>query len=80
MHYFIFPEKDTTIFEASSSLNSGMDEILEIRKNVSDTGASVDVSRILIKFDTTYFQEASASGLIPHTGSRAAKYYLFITI
>ena len=54
MHYFIFPEKDTTIFEASSSLNSGLDEVLEIRKNVSDTGASVDVSRILIKFDTTH--------------------------
>ena len=76
MHYFLFPEKDTTIFEASSSLNSGLDEVLEIRKNVSDTGASVDVSRILIKFDTTYFQEASSSGLIPQTGSRAAKYYL----
>ena len=76
MHYFIFPEKDTTIFEASSSLNSGLDEVLEIRKNVSDTGASVDVSRILIKFDTTFFQEASSSGLIPQTGSRAAKYYL----
>ena len=51
MHYFLFPEKDTTIYEASSSLNAGMDEILEIRKNVSETGATIEVSRFLMKFD-----------------------------
>ena len=49
MHYFEFAEKDTTLYEASSSLNAGLDEVLEIRKDVSATGGSVDVSRILIK-------------------------------
>jgi len=71
MHYFLFPEKDATIIEASSSMNTGMDEVLEIRKNVSDTGASVDVSRILMKFDLTYISESIVSNLITNP-----KYYL----
>ena len=32
MHYFIFPEKDTTIYQMSGSKNTGLDEILEIVK------------------------------------------------
>ena len=51
MHYFLFADKDTTIYQSSGSLNAGLDEILEVRKDISDTGASVNVSRILIKFD-----------------------------
>ena len=76
MHYFIFSTKDTTLYEASSSLNSGLDEILEVRKDVSDTGAFVDASRALIKFDLTYIQNSITSGLIPDSGSKAAKYFL----
>ena len=53
MHYFTFSDKDTTIYQQSSSLNAGQDEILEIRKDVSQTGGSVDVSRILIHFPLT---------------------------
>ena len=37
MHYFTFANKDATIYEVSSSLNSGMDEILEVKKDVSET-------------------------------------------
>ena len=51
MHIFTFAEKDTTLYEVSGSMNSGLDEILEIRKDISDTGDSINVSRILIKFD-----------------------------
>ena len=51
MHYFTFADKDATLYQASSSMNTGLDEILEVRKDVSDTGASVNASRILIKFD-----------------------------
>ena len=76
MHYFEFSTKDTTLYEASSSLNSGLDEILEVRKDVSDTGVFVDASRVLIKFDLTYIQNSIASGLIPDSGSKAAKYFL----
>ena len=35
MHYFVFPEIDTTLYEASGSGNSGLDEILEVRKDMS---------------------------------------------
>ena len=76
MHYFTFADKDATLYENSSSLNSGLDEILEVRKDVSDTGAFVDASRVLIKFDLTYIQNSITSGLIPDSGSKAAKYYL----
>ena len=71
MHYFLFPEKDATIIEASASMNTGMDEVLEIRKNVSDTGASIDVSRILMRFDLTYISQSIVSNLITNP-----KYYL----
>ena len=32
MHYFVFPEIDTTLYEASGSGNAGLDEILEVQK------------------------------------------------
>ena len=35
MHYFTFADKDTTVYQQSSSLNAGQDEVLEIRKDVS---------------------------------------------
>jgi len=65
MHYFTFADKDTTIYQQSSSLNAGQDEVLEIRKDVSQTGASVDVSRILIHFPLTYISASIVNGLIP---------------
>ena len=65
MHYFTFADKDTTLYQASSSLNAGLDEILEVRKDISDTGATVNVSRILMKFDLSYISGSIASGLIP---------------
>ena len=51
MHYFTFAEKDTTLYEKSGSLNSGLDEILEVRKDISPSGEVISVSRIMIKFD-----------------------------
>ncbi len=51
MHYFTFAEKDTTLYQNTSSLNAGLDEILEVRKDITSTGASVNVSRALIRFD-----------------------------
>ena len=71
MHYFIFSDEDTTLYQASSSLNSGMDEILEVRKDVSDTGITVNSSRVLIKFDLTYVSQSVVSGIIT-----SPKYYL----
>ena len=51
MHYFVFSEKDATIYQASGSMNTGLDEILEVRKDISPTGYTVNVSRTLIEFD-----------------------------
>ena len=78
MHYFTFAEKDATLYEATASMNTGLDEILEIRKDVNSTGTTVDVSRILIKFDLSYISSSIVSGLIPPPGSLPASssYYL----
>ena len=32
MNYFIFPDIDTTLYQATGSGNTGLDEILEIQK------------------------------------------------
>ena len=53
MHYFVFPEIDTTIYQASGSSNAGRDEILEVQKAMSPSGGNVKVARIWIKFDIT---------------------------
>ena len=76
MHYFTFADKDATLYENSSSLNSGLDEILEVRKDVSDTGAFKEVSRTLIKFDLNYISQSIVSRLIPDSGSKAARFFL----
>ena len=64
MHYFVFPEIDTTIYEASGSSNAGRDEILEVQKAMSPSGGNVKVSRILIKFDIAEISSFISSGLI----------------
>jgi len=71
MHYFTFAEKDTTLYQGTGSMNTGLDEILEIQKAVSDTGDSVNVSRILIKFDLSYISQSIVRGAISNP-----KYYL----
>ena len=60
MHYFEYPITDTTIYEGSvtSSRNTGLDEILEVNKIVNSTGTTVNVSRILMKFDYTYISSS----------------------
>jgi hypothetical protein len=74
MHYFIFGDKDTTIYSGgtTSSINTGADEILEINKSVAENGSIQNVSRVLIQFDYTDISSSIQSGKIPST----AKYYL----
>jgi len=74
MHYFEFGKRDASIYSggASASINTGLDEILEINKNVNGSGTVANVSRILIDFDYTNISESIQSGKIPLT----AKYYL----
>ena len=74
MYYFEYPTTDGTIYEGNvtSSRNTGLDEILEINKNVNSAGTTISVSRALIKFDYTYISSSVQSGIVPSD----AKYYL----
>ena len=74
MHYFIFGDKDATIYSGgtTSSINTGADEILEINKVVNQNGSVQNISRALIQFDYTDISSSIQQGKIPST----AKYYL----
>jgi len=74
MHYFIFGDKDATIYSGgtTSSINTGADEILEINKAVQQNGSIGNISRALIQFDYTDISSSIQQGKIPST----AKYYL----
>ena len=72
MNYFIFPDADTTLYQASSSQNTGLDEILEIRKDLNDAGSNPKVSRVLMKFDIGDISQSMHRGVI----NTDAKFYL----
>ncbi len=74
MHYFEFATADATLYEgeATQSVNTGLDPILEVRKDMNDTGTVINVSRALVKFDMSYISASVQNGLIP----KSAKYYL----
>ena len=60
MFKIIYPSNDATLYEAEPKVNTGMDEVLEVGKRLSNIGgnAGFSLSRSLIKFDMT---EVSAS-------------------
>src|SRR5210317_89367 len=74
MHYFEFGKRDTTLYSGgtTSSVNTGLDDILEIVKDVNSNGAVGNVSRILIDFDYTDISQSIVDGVIPST----ANFYL----
>ena len=74
MHYFEFNKRDATIYSGgtTSSINTGLDEVLEINKVVSNDGTVQNVSRVLIDFDYSYISQSIQDGKIPSN----AKYFL----
>jgi len=60
MYHFLTASKDSTIYLQQPSQNTGRDEILEISKIYY--GNLKDISRSLIKFDTTALSESIVSG------------------
>jgi hypothetical protein len=71
MIYTIYAQKDATIYERTESLNTGTDQILELKHEyVNNT--DIYNSRFLLKFDTTELETKINSGKI----SSNAKYYL----
>lgn len=74
MHYFLFPQKDATIYEDQIHQNTGLDQILEIEKQLIHAQGDVPYnSRILIQFDLSDFSASLASG---ETSGSDMKYYL----
>lgn len=71
MIYIINPSKDATIYSNSSSLNTGLDEILEVAK-VMTTDSSRYINQALIAFDLTTFPSSTISG----SASGSRKFYL----
>ena len=66
MRYSITAKKDATIYERSGSMNTGIDEILELAKVVSSSDTTnIYNSRALIKFDLSNISGSIVSGVIP---------------
>ena len=80
MHYFIYADADATLYEGSAtqSRNTGLDEILEVRKDMNDNASVINVSRALIKFDLTEISRSIVDGLIPDNDKPepSASYFL----
>ena len=87
MHYFIYADKDATIYSGSlvdesvGRKNTGLDEILELDKRVSPyvqgiTGTTDSVSRVLLQFDLTEISRSISAETIPDTDFSQLKFYL----
>jgi hypothetical protein len=71
MIYSIFPQHDSTIYERTESMNTGLDSILELTHEYLGTGYKWN-TRIVMKFDMSYIEQQINAGKI----SNNAKYYL----
>lgn len=60
MYYFITASKDASIYLQQPTQNTGLDEVLEVSKTYY--GNLKDISRSLIKFETTPLSQSIASG------------------
>ena len=78
MIYSIKANRDTTIYESTSSMNTGIDEVLEISKIVSASNtANTFNSRILIDFDLNNVSQSLSTGVIStYPGLASPKYML----
>lgn len=63
MYYFVTSSKDSTIYLQQPTQNTGLDEVLEVSKTYY--GSLKDISRTLIKFETTDFSSSVADGQQP---------------
>jgi len=63
MYYFVTSSKDSTIYLQQPTQNTGLDEVLEVSKTYY--GSLKDISRALIKFETTDFSSSVSAGQRP---------------
>ena len=83
-YYFIFPEKDTTLYSHPDriNMNTGGDEILELVEEKATTGEIYYTSRILIKFKNSDIRDViknkltgDAKNITPNTCQISLKLY-----
>jgi len=77
MIFSTFPQKDATLYEATRSMNTGLDAILELTKHGQTSSSllasgSVFNTRILLQFDLSEISSSITAGTI----GADAKYYL----
>ena len=63
MYYFVTSSKDSTIYLQQPTQNTGLDEVIEVSKTYY--GSLKDISRALIKFETTDFSSSVSDGQRP---------------
>lgn len=73
MIYTIFSVKDATVYEKYSEMNTGIDNLLEVSKQVE--GTSSYNSRILVKFDLAELTSKFSNSILTQTAS----FYLKLT-
>ena len=61
MFRIFYAEKDTTLYEAYPSYNTGLDEVLEIGKRLNTEGDTLLDARSIIKFDMSEISAALAT-------------------
>ena len=79
MIYNIYPKKDATIYERYSKINTGIDSILELKKDLIETGSvTIPVnSRFLMKCDYSDLNDLVAAGFNSSSlDSKTDKYIL----
>lgn len=66
MIHTIYSSKDATLYQEFPTMNTGIDEILELTKVIASAGdtGSIENTRILVHFDLTDVSESVASGEI----------------
>jgi len=73
-HYFLFAKKDSTIYEDSIHMNTGLDQLVELQKQIVHSYDDAPYnSRILIEFDLDDYSSSFASGELSGSGM---KFYL----
>tara|TARA_Y100000592_G_C5462974_1_gene314988 strand:+ start:888 stop:2015 length:1128 start_codon:yes stop_codon:yes gene_type:complete len=77
MIFSTFPQKDATLYEATRSMNTGLDAILELTKHGQTSSSllasgSIFNTRILLQFDLSEISSSITAGTI----GADAKYYL----
>ena len=73
----IFPTQDTTIYNTTSSMNTGIDEILELQKVISGSTGALKISRALLQFDLSDISSSlSTQGITTASDSGNLRYFL----